>query len=186
MRGRSVRKTERSGGGEEALRLTRCAGTWLAEPPDGAEEQRIAEAAHVLKEQRAQATAFYRDPVAARAFSIKLFRDERFAPLHFGDALVEKMIAQCGEPPVVTAETEEQFSNYLRDAILVVALPNTRRLLAAQLRRMLPAYVAAGQWQEAIAIDHNAFRTSLGTEVTPFLAHMALAGLAAYYEEHEA
>ncbi|RRR66604.1 MAG: hypothetical protein EI684_20445 [Candidatus Viridilinea halotolerans] len=185
MRGRSVRTAGRSGGGEEAVRLTRCIGTWLAEEPDAAEEQRIAEASRLLKEQRAQATIFHRDPVAARAFSIKLFREERFAPLHFGDALVAKMIAQCGEPPVVSAENEEQFSDYLRDAILVVALPNTRRLLAAQLRRVLPSYVEAGQWQEAIAVDHNAFRTSLGTEVTPFLAHMALAGLAAYYEEHE-
>jgi hypothetical protein len=185
MRGRSVRKAERAGGGEGAVRLTRCAGTWLEHEPDATEQQRIAEAARLLKEQRAQAIAFHRDPEAANAFCIELFRAERFAPLHFSDELVLAMIARMGEPPVVGPEDEEQFSIYLRDAVLAVSLPNTRRLLAAQLRRMLPAYVEAGQWQEAIAIDYSAFRTSLGTEVTPFLAQMALAGLAAYYDSHE-
>ncbi|HMQ34514.1 MAG TPA: hypothetical protein PKD53_27505, partial [Chloroflexaceae bacterium] len=108
-----------------------------------------------------------------------------FQPLHFADELVELMIARRGEPPVVGEGEGEIFSNYLRDAVLAVALPNTRRFLAAQLRRTLPAYVEAGQWREAVAVDYSAFRTSLGNEVTPFLAQMALAGLAAYYEAHE-
>jgi len=77
---------------------------------------------------------------------------------------------------------EERFSAYLRDAVLAVAFPNMRRMLATQLRRMLPHYVATGQWREAIAIDYSAFRTALGNEVTPFLAQMALAGMATYYE----
>jgi hypothetical protein len=185
MRGRSVRKAELAGGGEGAVRLTRCAGTWLEHAPDAAEQQRISEAARRLKEQRVHSLAFHRDPAAAQAFCIELFRDERFAPLHFSDELVTLMISLKGEPPVVSADEEQQFSDYLRDAVLAVALPNTRRLLAAQLRRMLPAYVEAAQWREAVAVDASAFRTSLGSEVTPFLAQMALAGLAAYYESHE-
>jgi hypothetical protein len=185
MRGRSVRTTERAGGGEGATRITRCAGTWLELQPDEAEQGRIAEAARLLKEQRAMAVEFHKDPDAANAFCLELFRGEEFRPLHFADELVEVMIARQGEPPIVNEGEGEIFSNYLRDAVLAVALPNTRRFLAAQLRRMLPQYVEAGQWREAVAIDYSAFRTSLGHEVTPFLAQMALAGMATYYELHE-
>lgn len=185
MRGRSVRKSERAGGGEAATRITRCAGTWLATEPDPDEQQRIAEAARLLQGQRAVAAAFYRDEEAANAFCIELFRGEEYAPLHFADELVEQMIARVGEPPVVEAGDEAAFSDYLRRAVLSVALPNTRRLLSAQLRRYLPRYVEAGRWKEAVAIDYSAFRTSLGNEVTPFLAQMALAGLADYYETHD-
>lgn len=185
MGGRAVRTTDRAGGGEGAARITRCAGTWLEQPPDEAEQRRIAEASRLLKEQRAVAVAFHKDPDAANTFCLDLFRTEAFQPLHFADALVEVMIKKQGEPPIVGENEGEIFSNYLRDAVLAVALPNTRRFLAAQLRRLLPAYTEAGQWQEAVAIDYSAFRTALGNEVTPFLAQMALAGMAAYYETHE-
>lgn len=185
MRGRSVRTAERAGGGEGATRITRCAGTWLERQPDEAEQRRIAEAARLLKEQRAVAVEFHRDPDAANEYCLELFRGEAFQPLHLADELVELMIARKGEPPIVGEGEGEIFSNYLRDAVLAVALPNTRRFLAAQLRRLLPQYVEAGQWRAAVAIDYSAFRTSLGNEVTPFLAQMALAGMAAYYETHE-
>ena len=185
MRGRSVRTDDRAGGGEGAARITRCGGTWLEQQPDAAEQARIAAAARQLKEQRAVAVAFHKDPDAANTFCLELFRGEAFAPLHFSDQLIETIIARKGEPPVVAEGESEVFSNYLREAVLVVALPNTRRFLAAQLRRMLPQYVEAGKWREAVAIDYSAFRTSLGNEVTPFLAQMALAGMAAYYETHE-
>jgi hypothetical protein len=185
MRGRSVRTTERSGGGDRATRITRCAGTWLEQPPDEAEQRRIAAASRLLKEQRAVAIEFHRDPDAANTFCLDLFRTAAFEPLAFADELVELMITKQGEPPIVGEGEGEIFSNYLRDAVLAVALPNTRRFLAAQLRRLLPGYSEAGQWKEAVAIDYSAFRTSLGNEVTPFLAQMALAGLAAYYETHE-
>lgn len=185
MRGRSVRTSERAGGGEGAARITRCAGTWLERQPDEAEQARIAAASRQIKEQRAVAVAFYKDPDQANTFCLELFRSEEFRPLVLSDELVEQMIANKGEPPVVDEAESELFSSYLRDAVLVVALPNTRRFLAAQLRRLLPQYVAAGRWKEAVAIDYSSFRTALGNEVTPFLAQMALAGLAAYYETHE-
>ncbi len=185
MRGRSVRKAERAGGGAEARRLTRCAGTWLEHAPDAAEQARIAAAIRQLKHLRSEATAFYADQAAADAFCLALFRDPAFAPLAFADELVQAIIARQGEPPVVEEGEEQQFSAYLRTAVLAVASPNTRRFLAAQLRRFLPIYSEAGRWREAIALDHSAFRTALGSEVTPFLAQMALLGLAAYYERVE-
>jgi hypothetical protein len=185
MRGRAVRTTERAGGGEGATRITRCGGTWLEQPPDEAEQRRIADSSRLLKEQRAIAVEFHKDPDTANTFCLDLFRSEPFQPLHFADALVEQMIKQQGEPPIVAEGEGEIFSNYLRDAVLAVALPNTRRFLAAQLRRLLPVYAEAGQWKEAVAIDYSAFRTALGNEVTPFLAQMALAGMAAYYETHD-
>ncbi|NCC36827.1 MAG: hypothetical protein EOM24_33170 [Chloroflexia bacterium] len=185
MRGRSVRVSTRAGGGSEATRITRCAGSWLALEPDEDEQKRILGASQALKGQRAVANAFYADPEAANTFCLELFRSDGFAPLHFADELVEAMLRQCGEPPIVEEEESEIFSQYLQTAVLTVALPNIRRHLAAQLRRYLPDYVAAQQWREAVAIDYSAFRTALGNEVTPFLAQMALAGLAAYYETHE-
>lgn len=185
MPSKSVRTSDRSGGGSEAARLTRCAGSWLEREPDDAELARIAEASRQLKDQRAVSVAFHQDPEVANSFCLELFRGESFKLLHFSDELVEAMIARKGEPPLVEEGEEEQFSNYLRDAVLAVALPNTRRSLAAQLRRYLPQYTEAGRWKEAIAIDYSAFRTSLGSEVTPFLAQMAIAGMAAYYETHE-
>jgi hypothetical protein len=185
MRGRLVRKMDLAGGGEPATRVTRCKGSWLEAEPSAAEQRRIAEAQSRLREQRAEAQAFHEDADEANAFCIELFRDERFGPMHFADPLVEKIIAKVGEPPVVDEGEEAIFSDYLRRAVLSVALPNTRRLLAAQLRRYLPAYVEQGQWKEAAAIDYSAFRTALGEEVTPFLAQMALAGLADYYDTHE-
>lgn len=185
MRGRSVRKTQLAGGGTAAARLTRCAGTWLEQAPDEAEQRRIAEAARQLREQRRLAVEFHQNPQAADAYCIELLRGPEFAPLHFADELVERMIAKQGEPPVVGEDEQDQFSDYLRRAVLAVALPETRRLLAAQLRRLLPQFAEAGRWREAVAIDYSAFRTSLGNEVTPYLAQMALAGLADYYEAHE-
>jgi hypothetical protein len=185
MRGRAVRTAGLAGGGAEAARLTRCAGTWLEREPDGAEQRRIAEAQRLLSQQRSASAALHADPEAANAFCIELFRGEVYRPLHLSDELVAQMIAREGEPPVVAEGDEAEFSDYLRRAVLAVAQPNARRLLAAQLRRYLPQYVEAGQWREAAAIDYSAFRTSLGNEVTPFLAQMALAGLADYYEAHD-
>ncbi|NJM05424.1 hypothetical protein HC891_03220 [Candidatus Gracilibacteria bacterium] len=166
-------------------RLTRCAGTWLELPPDETEQKRILDAAREVKSQRVIALEFYRDPIATNTFSIELFRQPEFAPLHFSDELVAKILEKVGEPPVVAEEDSLEFSAYLRDAVLAVALPNPRRALAGQLRRLLPQFVAAKQWREAVAIDYNAFRTALGHEVSPFLAQMALAGLAHWYEEHD-
>jgi hypothetical protein len=168
-----------------ATLLTRCAGTWLALPPDQAEQARITAAGQLLRDKRAMALELHRDEEALNAFCIELFRHEDFAPLHLGPLLISKMIAQVGEPPVVDDEQTQVFSDYLHRAVLSVAVPNTRRFLASQLRRLLPAYAEASRWREAIAIDYSAFRTSLGNEVTPFLAQMALAGLADYYDEVE-
>ncbi|MBX0330343.1 hypothetical protein K2Z83_22020 [Oscillochloris sp. ZM17-4] len=185
MRGRILRKSDLAGGGEMAVLLTRCAGTWLEQPADAAEQERIATAARQLRERRALALELHRDAQAIDAFCIELFRDEAFAPLHFGPLLISKMIAQVGEPPVVEDDQTDIFSDYLRRAVVSVAVPNTRRFLATQLRRLMPAYTEQGRWREAIAIDYSAFRTSLGNEVTPYLAQMALAGLADYYDDAE-
>ncbi|NTW96982.1 MAG: hypothetical protein HGB28_00315 [Oscillochloris sp.] len=184
MRGRSVRKIDLAGGGEQAALLTRCAGTWLEQPPDVAEQERIGAAVRQVGVQRPLALELHRDAQALNALCIEIFRVEAFAPLHLSPQLVAQILAQVGEPPVVEEDESAIFSDYLRRAVLSVATPNTRRFLAAQLRRTLPAYAEGGRWREAIAIDHSAFRTALGNEVTPYLAQMTLAGLADYYDEH--
>ncbi|MEF3273550.1 MAG: hypothetical protein K6356_03990 [Chloroflexus sp.] len=183
MRGRAVRPVDRAGGGEEAIRLTRCAGTWLAEPPDEAEQARIAQAVRALTGQRPLALELHRDQAALDAYCVELFRDPMFNPLHIGPEVIQRIIARLGEPPIADEADTATFSAYLQQAVLLFALPNPRRLLAAQLRRYLPRFTEAGDWKAAVAIDYSAFRTSLGNEVTPFLAQMTLAGLADYYDE---
>lgn len=186
MRRPIIYKSHLAGGGELALRLTRCADTWLATPPDAEEQARISAAAQLLTEQRSLSREMHRDEEAFNTFSLELFREATFAPLHLSAALVGKIIAKYGEPPIVEAEAEAaSFSDYLRHAVHSIATPNNRRFLAVQLRRTLPIYTQAARWREAIAIDSNAFRTSLGHEVTPFLAQMTLAGLADYYAAEE-
>jgi hypothetical protein len=165
--------------------LTRCRGTWLEHAPDAEEQERVARAARQLREQRRIAIEFHTNPEAANSYCIELFRNREFNPLHFDTLLIERMLNRVGEPPIVDDENQEAFSEYLREAVLSVAHPDVRRALASQLRRMLPQFTEAGRWREAVAIDYSAFRTSLGNEVTPYLAQMALAGLADYYDERE-
>ncbi len=145
----------------------------------------MARAAQQLREQRRIAIEFHTNPEAANAYCIEMFRSAEFNPLHFDTLLIERMLTRVGEPPIVEGDNQEAFSEYLREAVLSVAHADVRRSLASQLRRMLPEYTAAGRWREAVAIDYSAFRTSLGNEVTPYLAQMALAGLADYYDERE-
>ncbi|GIV88823.1 MAG: hypothetical protein KatS3mg055_1341 [Chloroflexus sp.] len=183
MRGRAIRPVDRAGGGEEAVRLTRCTGTWLADPPDDAEQARIAAAVQAVSEQRTLALELHRDQAALDAYCIELFRDPIFDPLHIGPEVIRRIIDKLGEPPVDDEANTTAFSEYLQRAVLLFALPKPRRLLAAQLRRYLPRFTEAGDWKAAVAIDYSAFRTSLGNEVTPFLAQMTLAGLADYYDE---
>ncbi len=160
---------------------TTCAGTWLAQPADLAEREAIDRAAQALKEQRKLALEFYRDPLAAKQFGLELFSQPAFTPLHLSDALIEKLIANVGEPPIVESPDDPAFANYLRTGVLSIANSKVRRHLAHQLRRFLPQFVQAEQWTAAIAIDNNAFRTSLGNEASPFLVQMTLRGLARYY-----
>lgn len=162
---------------------TRCQGTWLEQAPDEAEQRRIDEACHALREQRRLAIAFYDDPPAARAYSLELFTRSDFAPLHLNAELIQKVLAHVGEPPVVQEDDSPEFAGYMRQAALTIATSKTRRHLSDQLRRLLPQYVEAEAWKSAIAIDNNAFRTALGNEVTPFLVQMTFGGLLAWYEE---
>jgi hypothetical protein len=165
--------------------LTRCKGTWLAQAPDAAEQALVAQASRQLREHRRIAIEFHTNPEAANAYCIELFRGPEFSPLHFDALLIERMLERVGEPPIVEDDNQAAFSDYLRDAVISVAYPDVRRALASQLRRLLPTFTQTNRWREAIAIDYSAFRTSLGNEVTPYLAQMALAGLADYYDERD-
>lgn len=179
-------KRERRIQAEYNVSLTTCEGSWLERRPDAEEERRLREANRLLQGQREVAREFHRDNEAANLFSLELFRDEEFTPLHFDDWVIEKMIEAVGEPPLVGEEgSEADFSDYLRRAVLSVATPQLRKAMGAQLRRFLPRYVEEGRWKEAVAIDYNAHWTIFGNITTPFLVQMTLAGLARYYETAE-
>ncbi len=166
-------------------RFTTCQGTWLEHAPDTDEQQRIDQASRALRQQRREALAFHQDAETAHLFSLDLFRGPEFAPLHLSDNLIVQILDRFGAPPLVEVADDPAFAVYLRNAALSVATGQVRRVLAAQLRRFLPQYVAAQEWRKAVAIDYNAFRTALGNELSPFLAQMTLEGLARWYEQHE-
>ncbi len=164
--------------------LTACEGTWLERPPSAEELQQIDAAFQQMKQHRAEAIALGEDTEEANRFSIELFRDPRFAPLQFEDWVIESVLKRLDEPPVVEDDSDPAFSDYLRQAVLLVASSRVRRAMAEQVRRFLPQYVEAGQIKEALAIDYNAYLTVMSEAVTPLLVQMLLGGMARWYDEY--
>ena len=165
--------------------VSNCEGTWLEHPPDADEQAKIDSAGKILRRFRMQALQLGADRDAFNRFSLDIFRDERFAPLHFSDDMIEMILEEIGEPPVVEDDSDPSFTNYLLRALGVVASARVRRTMAEQARRFLPQYVAAGQYKEALAIEHNCYMTVMSDAATPLLVQMLVSGLARYYEEHE-
>ena len=165
--------------------VSNCEGTWLERPPDADEQAKIDSAGKILRRFRMQALQLGADRDAFNRFSLDIFRDERFAPLHFSDDMIEMILEEIGEPPIVEDDSDPSFTNYLLRALGVVASARVRRTMAEQARRFLPQYVAAGQYKEALAIEHNCYMTVMSDAATPLLVQMLVSGLARYYEEHE-
>jgi hypothetical protein len=165
--------------------LTANVGAWLEQPPQKDEQQRILTARRALQQHRAEAEALAADSEAANRFSLDVFRDERFAPLHFDDWVIEQVLAELGEPPIVEDDSDPAFSNYLRDAVQRIAGSRVRRAMAEQVIRFIPGYIEAGQVREALAIEQNAYMTVMSEAITPLLVQMLVGGLARWYDEHE-
>lgn len=182
---KSRAKRDRREKADFAVALTASEGTWLERPATAEEQQRLKAAEQILAQHRAEATALSADEAALQRFSLEVFRDERFAPLRFDDWVVEDVLDQFGEPPVVEDESDTSFSDYLRAAVLWFATSRVRRAISAQARRFIPAYVQAGQIRHALAIDYNAYVTVMSDAVTPLLAQMMVGGLSRWYDEHE-
>jgi hypothetical protein len=165
--------------------LTATEGTWLEQPPDAAERQRVESADKMLRQFRLDAAQLGANQQAFNAFSLAIYREERWAPLYVEDWLIEEIIAEHGEPPVVEDESDPSFSNYLLAALGSIASARFRRALAEQSRRFLPIYAGEGKVKEALAIEHNAYMTVMSDAATPLLVQTLVGGLARYYEEHE-
>jgi hypothetical protein len=171
---------------EYVAALTTCEGTWIERRPEVEEQREVVAAARVLIEKHLPIiNEFKRDVTAANLYSLELFRDELFKPLHFEDWVVEQMIQAVGEPPIVESQDDPAFSAYLQRAVLSIGTSRFRSSLASQLRRFLPVLVKDERYRDAVCVDYNAFRTSLGNEVSPFLVQMTLQSMARWYEEHE-
>jgi hypothetical protein len=165
--------------------LTRSLGTAFAEPPTADEERAIAAARQELTAHRTAADAQFADEERYIQYSLEVFRTPLFAPLHFSDWVVEQVLAEFGEPPVVERDDDPAFSEYLRQAVLWVATSRVRRHLAEQARRTLPALVTRGHMGAALAVERNAYFTVMSDAATPLLVQMMVAALARWYEAHE-
>jgi hypothetical protein len=178
-------KRERREQANYAASLTTCEGTWLERAPDAAELARMKAAEDVLRGHRMEAQTLGADKDVFNQFSLQMYREERWSALHFDDWLIESILKEIGEPPIVVESDDPSFSNYLLHALGVVASARLRRALAEQSRRFVPQYVEAGQIRQALAIMHNAYMTVMSTAATPLLIQMLVGGLARWYDEHE-
>lgn len=168
-----------------AASLSACAGTWLEQPPDQAEQARISAARRALQAHRSAAEALSADPHAAARFSLELFRDPRFTPLAFSDQIVASILESHGEPPVAEDPDDPSFSDYLHDVAVAISSTRLRRALVEQIQRFIPQYVEAGQIREALAIEYNIHLTNYGQDTSPLIVQLLLAALMRWYEEHE-
>ena len=66
-----------------------------------------------------------------------------------------------------------------------VATSQVRRAISSQAQRFLPAYVEAGQINEALAIEYNVYVTVMSDANSPLLVQMMVGGLSRWYDEHE-
>lgn len=178
-------KRERREQANYAASLTTCEGTWLERAPDTAELARMKAAEDVLRSHRMEAQTLGADKDAFNQFSLQMYREERWSALHFDDWLIESILEEVGEPPIVVESDDPSFSNYLLQALGAVASTRLRRALAEQSRRFVPQYVEAGQIRQGLAIMHNAYMTVMSSAATPLLIQMLVGGLARWYDEHE-
>ncbi|MFN8566181.1 MAG: hypothetical protein U0Z44_01390 [Kouleothrix sp.] len=79
---------------------------------------------------------------------------------------------------------DTSFTDYLRQAVQWVATARgSRRAISLQAGRFLPAYVEAGQINEALAIGYNTYVTVMSDANTPLLVQMMVGALARWYDE---
>jgi hypothetical protein len=168
-----------------AAGLTACEGTWLERPPDAEEVARIKSADQMLRGFRLEAQNLAANRDALNMFSLQIYREERWTPLHLDDWVIESILDDIGEPPIVANNDDPAFSDYLLRALGGIASARVRRTLAEQSRRFLPLYVGEAKFREALAIEHNAYLTVMSDAATPLLVQMLVGGLARWYEEHE-
>jgi hypothetical protein len=165
--------------------LTTCEGTWLERPPDAAEQARIHAAEMTLRAHRSEAAGIGATQEDFNRFSLQMYREERWSALHLEDWVIEDILEDIGEPPIVVDSDDPAFSNYLLRALGLIAGARIRRALAEQSRRFVPGYVDEGRFREALAIEHNAYMTVMSDAATPLLVQMLVGGLARWYEEHD-
>ena len=182
---KSREKRERRAQAGFVASLTNCAGTWLEHAPSAEEQTRIQLADRILRNYRVDAMQLGANQEEFNKFSLAVYRDERFQPLYLDDWLIEGIIAEHGEPPVVEDEGDPAFSNYLLRALGSVASSRFRRAMAEQSRRFLPQLVQEGKIKEALAVEHNAYMTVMSDAATPLLVQTLVGGLARYYDEVE-
>lgn len=182
---KSREKRERRAQTSFVASLTHCAGTWLEHAPSAEEIARIQSADKMLRGFRTEAMELGANREEFNKFSLEVFRDARWQPLYLEDWLVEGIIAEHGEPPVVEDESDPAFSTYLLTALGTIASARFRRAMAEQSRRLLPQLVQETKFKEALAVEHNAYMTVMSDAATPLLVQTLVGGLARYYDELE-
>lgn len=182
---KSREKRERRAQAGYVASLTNSEGTWLEHAPSPEEMVRVGQAAQMLRQYRLLAVEIASNQEEFNKLSLALYREERWQPLYLDDWLVEGIIAEVGEPPVVEAEDDPSFTTYLLKALGAVASARFRRALAEQSRRFLPQLVQETRFKEALAVEHNAYMTVMSDAATPLLVQTLVGGLARYYESIE-
>jgi hypothetical protein len=182
---KSRAKRERRTQVDFIVALTACEGTWLEQPPTAEEQARIKAAQKTLEHFRAEAAKLSADEENLQRFSLEVFRNPRFAPLHFDDWVIEQVLDRFGEPPVTEDPADTAFTDYLRAAVQWVATSQVRRAISSQAQRFVPQYVETGLIDEALAIEYNVYVTVMSDANSPLLVQMLVGGLSRWYDEHD-
>ena len=166
---RSRMKKERRQQASYAASLTASEGSWLEHMPSAEEQSQILSSSQMLRAFRLQAQELGSNPEEFNRLSLEMYRDPRWNVLHFEDWLIESILEEVGEPPIVSDNDDPAFSNYLLRALGVIATARVRRVLAEQSRRFLPQYVGEGKIREGLMIEHNAYMSVMSEAATPLL-----------------
>ncbi len=165
--------------------LTHSLGTWLERAPTDEDALRLKQAEHLLRGLNIPPAELGANREDFNKFSLAVYREPRWEPLHVDDWVIEDIIEDLGAPPIVSDESDPAFTEYLLKSLSLMASARFRRALAEQSRRFVTEYVGEGRFKEALAIEHNAYLTVMSEAATPLLVQMLVGGLARYYETHD-
>jgi hypothetical protein len=130
-------------------------------------------AMQVLESHRAEFEALVEDEKATLEQTTRLFSEERFEPMRYTAAEIDRAFEAVGYPSRFRDESEEWTETFVAAALYLADDMDYRFRLARQLLMMLPEYVNAGRYLDASLIQYSAYRMiEFPDEINPFLFEM--------------
>ena len=146
----------------------------------------IQAATATLEAHRQEFEQLYANPEAYRRLTVSLFAEDRFKPLHFTPADIQRAFEQAGYP-TPGLELDDKNVKVMMAALLLLANQDWRKRAAMALLIMLPDYVNAGRYLDAWALQACSLATAEHMESSnPFLFQMFAHGYDTWQAEQQA